>query len=117
MTTLQLRRLRARNAEGWNDREIADELGLKVSTVYYWRRTKLGLPATRRTGREKLRDYTVYDRHGDVAAFGTAKECARTLGVEVETIYRMAWNSKKRRDGRVVKEPSRKKHEKKKHRV
>lgn len=116
MTTLQLRRLRARNAEGWNDREIADELGLKVSTVNYWRRSKLGLPAIRRTGRGKLQDYTVYDRHGNVAAFGTARECARTLEVEVQTIYRMAWSSKKKRDGRVVKEPL-KKHERKKHRV
>ena len=104
MTTLQLRRLRARNAEGWNDREIADELGLKVSTVNYWRRSKLGLPAIRRTGRGKLQDYTVYDRHGNVAAFGTARECARTLGVKVETIYSLASRSARRRDGRVVRE-------------
>ena len=44
MTTLQLRRLRAYNAAGWNDCQIADELGLTVGTVYYWRRLKLGLP-------------------------------------------------------------------------
>ena len=116
MTTLQLRRLRARNAEGWNDRQIADELGLKVGMVYYWRRLKLGLPAHRDASPRRLRDYTVYDRHGNVAAFGTARECARTLEVEVQTIYRMAWSSKKKRDGRVVKEPL-KKHERKKHRV
>lgn len=41
MTTLQLRRLRAYNAAGWNDCQIADELGLTVGTVYYWRRLKL----------------------------------------------------------------------------
>ena len=88
MTTLQLRRLRAYNAAGWNDCQIADELGLTVGTVYYW-----------------LRDYTVYDRHGNVAAFGTARECARALGVKVETIYRLASRSARCRDGRVVREP------------
>lgn len=108
MTTLQLRRLRARNAEGWNDRQIADELGLKVGMVYYWRRLKLGLPAHRGASPRRLRDYTVYDRHGNVAAFGTARECARTLGVKVETIYSLASRSARRRDGRVVREsPSR----------
>lgn len=30
MTTLQLRRLRAYNVAGWNDCQIADELGLTV---------------------------------------------------------------------------------------
>ena len=59
MTTLQLRRLRARNAEGWNDRQIADELGLKVGMVYYWRRLKLGLPAHRGASPRRLRDYTM----------------------------------------------------------
>ena len=98
MTTLQLRRLRARNAEGWNDRQIADELGLKVGMVYYWRRLKLGLPAHRGASPRRLRDYTVYD------AFVTARECARTLGVKVETIYSLASRSARRRDGRVVRE-------------
>ena len=82
MTTLQLRRLRAYNAAGWNDCQIADELGLTVGTVYYWRRLKLGLPAHRDASHKRLRDYTVYDRHGNVAAFGTARECARALGVK-----------------------------------
>ena len=80
MTTLQLRRLRAYNAAGWNDCQIADELGLTVGTVYYWRRLKLGLPAHRDASHKRLRDYTVYDRHGNVAAFGTARECARAWG-------------------------------------
>ena len=93
MTTLQLRRLRAYNAAGWNDCQIADELGLTVGTVYYWRRLKLGLPAHRDASHKRLRDYTVYDRHGNVAAFGTARECARALGVKVETIYRLASRS------------------------
>ena len=101
MTTLQLRRLRAYNAAGWNDCQIADELGLTVGTVYYWRRLKLGLPAHRDASHKRLRDYTVYDRHGNVAAFGTARECARALGVKVETISRSA----RCRDGRVVREP------------
>lgn len=104
MTTLQLRKLRARNAEGWNDRQIADELGLTVGIVYYWRRLKLGLSAHRDANPKRLRDYTVYDRHGNVAAFGTARECASTLGVKVETIYSMASRSARRRDGRVVRE-------------
>lgn len=105
MTTLQLRRLRAYNAAGWNDCQIADELGLTVGTVYYWRRLKLGLPAHRDASHKRLRDYTVYDRHGNVAAFGTARECARALGVKVETIYRLASRSARCRDGRVVREP------------
>ena len=105
MTTLQLRRLRAYNVAGWNDFQIADELGLTVGTVYYWRRLKLGLPAHRDASHKRLRDYTVYDRHGNVAAFGTARECARALGVKVETIYRLASRSARCRDGRVVREP------------
>ena len=86
-------------------RQIADELGLTVGTVYYWRRLKLGLPAHRDASHKRLRDYTVYDRHGNVAAFGTARECARALGVKVETIYRLASRSARCRDGRVVREP------------
>lgn len=73
--------------------------------VYYWRRLKLGLPAHRDASHKRLRDYTVYDRHGNVAAFGTARECARALGVKVETIYRLASRSARCRDGRVVREP------------
>lgn len=102
MTTKQIQRLKALYAEGWNDIQIAEELGIKTGQVFYWRKGKLGLPARNR--RRKSKEYTIFDRTGNVVAIGTAEECARTLGIKIESVYRMAGLSAKEGDGRVIRE-------------
>lgn len=104
MTTLQLRRLKTLNALGLNDQQIAEEIGASGSQVYYWRHYKLRLPCYGSTRRRPYSDYTIYDREGNVRAFGTAQECAKALGCKVHSIYEMASRSKKRGDGRIVRE-------------
>lgn len=101
MTTKQLCRLKARNAEGWNDHQLADELGITVGMAYYWRRIKLNLPARRGSQR---REYTVFDRAGNVVAFGSAENCASTLGMKTESIYSIAGRSAKKGDERIIRE-------------
>ena len=102
MTTKQIQRLKALYAEGRNDLQIAEELGITKSQVFYWRKEKLGLPARHR--RRKRKEYTIFDRAGNAVALGTAEECAHALGIKTESVYRMAGVSAKKGDGRVIKE-------------
>lgn len=102
MTTKQLQRLKALYAEGWNDLQIAEELGITRGQVMYWRKGKLGLPARNR--RRKSKEYTIFDRAGNVVALGTAEECAHALGIKIESVYRMVWVSEKKGDGKVIRE-------------
>lgn len=46
---------------------------------------------------EKLYSYyTVYDRNDEIIAFGSAHECAKTLGMTLQSFYTYVTNPKKR---------------------
>lgn len=90
-----VREMRRMNREGMNNREIAERLGVAASTVWtHLADHGIYSPASR------LSQYTVYDRDGQVAAFGTARECCKTLGIKYETF----WSYIARGRGRIVKE-------------
>lgn len=77
MTTKTLDEIKRLHGDGMVDREIADELGISLATVYRWR-TKEGLTANR--GKER---YTVYDRKtSSFLVEGTAQKCSEFLGIK-----------------------------------
>lgn len=101
VTTQTLRKLKELHAQGLVDRETARELGISQSQARYYRKS-LGLPPNRYSA-----SYTVYDRDGNVLAFGTSKECAEALGIKAESIRTVASKTKSgRMEGRrqVVRE-------------
>ena len=80
LTTKTISEIARLNAEGLNDEEIADVLGMKRCTVHYWRSIKLGLPNTGHYRTAKR--FTVYD--GKTTQFlveGTIKEICAALGM------------------------------------
>ena len=90
-----VREMRRMNRAGMNNREIAEILGVATSTVWtHLADHGIYSPASR------LSQYTVYDRDGQVAAFGTARECCKTLGIKYETF----WSYVAMGRGRIVKE-------------
>ena len=69
-----VREMRRMNRAGLNNREIAERLGVAASTVWtHLADHGIYSPASR------LSQYTVYDRDGQVAAFGTAREASCRL--------------------------------------
>ena len=99
LTTGGLKKIKELAAEGLNDRHIAERLGVCKDTVMLWRH-KMGVKAA---GTYDSRQYyTIYDRNDRIRAHGSAKECAKALGIKVDSVYRMANRSKKNGDGRVI---------------
>lgn len=93
------RRIRQLNARGLNYRQIAERLGCNYSAVWTAAR-RMGLSPV---GMEPAQ-YTVYDRAGNVRAFGTAEECARAMGVKLGTVYTYVSRSRKKKNKRAVRE-------------
>lgn len=87
MTTLMLRKLRELNSQGLNDRQVGEILGLSGKTIGAWRR-RLKIEATYTVQKNPYVIYYIYDgKTTQLLAFGSAEECARTLGLRVQTIY------------------------------
>lgn len=87
MTTKQLDALVLFHSEGYVDRQIADEIGIKECKVRYWR-TKLGLAPNRTNKR-----FTVYDRKTSEFVFeGTLLAVCDYLGISC-----VAFRSRRRR--------------------
>ena len=93
------RRIRQLNARGLNYRETAERLGISIAAVK-WAADKMGLSPVG----HKPAQYTVYDRAGNVRAFGTAEECARAMGVKLGTIYTYVSRSRRKKNKRAVRE-------------
>lgn len=75
-------RVRRLSRNGISAREIARRTGHTYCSV----RAVLDDSGIPPAGYRK-NQYTVYDSAGDVLAFGTAEECARTLGIKTNTLY------------------------------
>ena len=99
MTTKTLEKIRVMNSQGLNDRQIAEQIGTSTSTAEYWRK-KMGLKAHRKYGTVKC--YVIYDENDNVRAVGSARECAEALGIQIDSVYRLAHRAKKNGTGRVV---------------
>ena len=85
-STVNQEDIRALHAKNLNDREIAQRLGCSNSTVYKYRK-RMGLPAIQRWATTR-KYYTVYKRKTDeILAYGTAEECARQLGIRLDSFY------------------------------
>lgn len=99
MTTKTLERIREMHGQGMNDRQISAEIGMCEASVWYWRK-KLGLTANRTF--EPKAFYVIYDRKDNIRAIGSARECAEAMGIQIDSVYRMAHRAKKNGTGRVV---------------
>lgn len=99
MTTKTLEKIRELHSKGLNDRQISVEIGMCEASVWYWRK-KLGLTANRTF--EPKAFYVIYDRKDNVLATGSASECAEALGIQIDSVYRMAHRAKKDGSGRVI---------------
>lgn len=78
MTTKTLTEIKRLHGEEMVDREIANEIGVSLHTVYYWR-SKMGLAPNR--GKER---YTVYDRKtSNFLVEGSAEQCSAYLGIKL----------------------------------
>ena len=99
ITTLELRRILRETRAGTDYRTIASNLSRNPSVVLEVIRRYGGNPVLRsRCGRPAWKDYTVYDsKSEEVLAYGTAKECARKLGIKQATFYQ--YMSRQRRGG------------------
>ena len=88
VTTKHLQEIKRLNAAGVNDLEIAKQLGLSGSIVF-WHRKRMGL---KKVGiNKKTYTYTVYDAKTDrLLAFGTVEECTKALGYKsFSSFYQM----------------------------
>lgn len=95
MTTKMLAELERLHGEGLIDREIAEEIGVGIHIVQYWR-TKEGLKPNRLSTR-----YTVYDRR--TSAFiveGTSEVCSAFLGIKRKSFISNACRFWKGQDGK-----------------
>lgn len=101
VTTKQLEMIkRIAQDPGLTQKQIADAVGVGIGSVEYWK-SKFGIKCGRK-GQVPSADYTVYNRKGQVVAFGSAKECAETLGIKLESFYTNVTRLKG--TGRIVKE-------------
>ena len=105
MTTKQFKQLKELTQSGSSQPQIAKQLGVSVETVRHYQ-NKLGVKARGMPGRPKGGDsqYTLYDKRGNVRAFGTAQECADALGVKKQYIYWLACVSRKTGVQKAVRE-------------
>lgn len=103
ITTKQLEKIKELSELGWSAKKIGNELGFCESNVKYWR-AKLSIQSKAKRGLKPTYQYTLYDRKGNVRAFGTAEECSRVLGIKKGTIYRAVCVSKKAKNQSVVRE-------------
>lgn len=85
MTTKTLEEIKRLNQAGKHDSEIADLLGIGDTSVRHWR-MYLGLPKVEGY-RRGAKQYAVYDGKTEVlVALGTARECARILGISPSSL-------------------------------
>ena len=80
--------IRALHAQGLDDTEIAQRLGFSPVTIgEHRRRMRLKVNRKERGGGPR-RCYSVYKAKTDeLLAFGTAKECAKQLGINLASFY------------------------------
>lgn len=92
MTTLILRSIRELHGKGLTNTEICRQTGLSPGVVSTWLRN-MGL---KRNGTERTATarYCIYGPDGEFWTQGTAAECAKYLGVKVNTIYHAANRTK-----------------------
>lgn len=90
--------IRELHAQGLTDLEIAHRMGYAVSTINGHRR-QMGLPFNPQV--RPQRRYTVYKRKTDeLLAFGSARECAKQLGITLASFYSAVSRAKTREEGR-----------------
>lgn len=94
ITTKTLAEIKRLNQEGKNDAEVADLLGMPVSTVRWWR-TRQGLPKVKGYHRG-VKQYAVHDgKTEELVALGTAKECAAALGIDLGSFRKSMFEAKR----------------------
>lgn len=93
------RRIRKLNECGLNYRETAERLGISITAVKRAADKMCLSPVG-----HKPAQYTVYDREGNVRAFGTAEECAASMGVKLGTVYTYVSRSRRKKRKRIVRE-------------
>lgn len=103
VTTKEVEKIKELWKEGYSDYQIGKMIGRDYDVVNRYR-SCLGLLANYAKGKRYKAQYTLYDKKGQVRAFGTAEECAKTLGIKIRTVYEMASVSKKTGAQRAVRE-------------
>lgn len=88
LTTIELGKIIHGAQAGVDFHVIAENVGRSPSVVSdIIRRHGLKPVSHRTSGRTAWKDFTVYDRKGNVVAYGTAAECAKTLGIKRASFY------------------------------
>ena len=92
-------RIKKLNHAGFNYREISEKVGFAEDVV---RRAaiRLGLYPVG----PKPAQYTVYDQDGNVQAFGTSRECADAMGIQLCSFYSAVTRCRKKKSKRIVRE-------------
>ena len=99
LTTKTLKRIRQLHKSGLSDPDIAKKIGCSTTTVWNWRQ-KFGLAANWKAAPKAF--YIIYDENDAIRATGSARECAEALGIQIDSVYRLAHRAKKNGSGRVV---------------
>ena len=80
-------------------------MGFCESNVKYWR-AKLSIQSKAKRGLKSTYQYTLYDRKGNVRAFGTAREIADQLGIKITSVYERVCLAKRLGRRNAVREES-----------
>lgn len=87
MTTKMLMEIKRLHAEGLTDGGIAEKIGYSRETAKKWRKY-LGLPINSKPGGKPYKIYFVWRQKDDeLMAFGTARECAKMMGIKLGSFY------------------------------
>lgn len=92
-------KIRQLNAEGKNDREIAEAIGSTAQTVCKWRKYE-GIKPNRAHAASLLKRYAALNADGETLATGTVRELAQALGKSETNIRSLVG---KTREGRARK--------------
>lgn len=91
MTTKVAARCRELYEQGLTDAAIAQECGLSVYSVSYWR-TSNNLPSMNRNRGRRVGtgyDYMIYlNKTDELLACGTSQQCADILGISLKSFYK-----------------------------
>lgn len=80
-------------------KDIHADTGINVNTIYTVLHTA-GIKL--RHDYPRMKYYVVYDRKDNVIAQGSAKECAATLGIKVNSFYRRVVRQRETKVCRIV---------------
>ena len=92
-------RIKRLNQKGLNYREISERVGYSDCAVRD-AAIRMGLYPV---GQHPAQ-YTVYDQDGNVQAFGTSRECADAMGIQLCSFYSAVTRCRKKKSKRIVRE-------------